>query len=138
MDNNSQLFHQEIEKRFESLSIEEKNIILNTDNKNILKEIMDKYKLSIDQMVDLENETMAVILRLNRSRGFIDRLKKILPETKTTNLALEIEEKIFQPVKIKLATLESAKQKDTQIDDVPKIPLVNDSYREQPDTKPFT
>ncbi len=88
-------------ERFAALSPKVQGIIMGNDIGATIGPIAQKYDLHVDQAGILAEVAILVILGLIRTTEFINEVEHrlVLPRTKATDIAYEIDQKLFKPIR---------------------------------------
>ncbi|MBI2628290.1 MAG: hypothetical protein HYW71_02575 [Candidatus Niyogibacteria bacterium] len=100
---------QELEKKYKQLPATVEEVIFSANAAKTLEEIRKKYKLQIDQLGILANETRLVMLGLTHPKDFINNLAEGLELNKeiAKNIAQEINQRIFYKIREELKKMHS-------------------------------
>ncbi|MEK7596369.1 MAG: hypothetical protein AAB564_02385 [Patescibacteria group bacterium] len=100
---------EELEEKYKHLPPEIEEAIFNVGLDKTLEEIGKKYKLRIDQLGILANETRLVMLGLTHPKDFINNLAERLELNEETakNIAQEINQRIFHEIREELKKMHS-------------------------------
>jgi hypothetical protein len=133
----------ELKTRFELLPTELQQVILSSDYQMQLFEIAKKYKLSYEKLGQLELETTMVILGMTPPDEYkLDIAEQMgLTGEALDNVVLEINEKVFAPIREKLMMLYSEEEvkKGEEFAKSPTNPnAVVDTKKESPYREPIT
>ncbi len=99
-----QYTQEQLEEKFKDLPDDLKDALVSVENADIIQGVGHKYKLHVDQMGELADETGLVMLGLTRPGQFMDNLTKRLHISTelAKNIVREIDDQIFKPVKTSL------------------------------------
>jgi len=106
-----------------------KEAIASVDDLDIILGIEKKYRLHFDQTGELSNEILLLTVGLTPPQEFIKNIQRRLniPEETAREIGLEVNEKIFRPVRDSLKKIhrvdeekEKAKEKTEELEESPK------------------
>src|SRR3989338_782676 len=103
-----------LQEKFESLPDDVKGAITSTNIDEVLQEIGQKYKIHLDKLEDLSDETGLVMLGLTHPKNYLSHLKGRLeiPEDLAREMVAEVNEKIFKPIKDSLLKIHNIEEND--------------------------
>ncbi len=103
-----------LKKQFATLPKDIQDAMLSSQFGEKLREISKKHELSVGQMNSLENETMFVMLGIERPDNYIKNLEKEvgLPSSKVREVAQEVNEKIFRLIRESLKKIHRVEESE--------------------------
>ncbi len=117
---------EEFDKEFNALPEDVREAMTAVNTVNIMVEIKTKYNLHVDQLKELSTETGMLMLGATHPQEFIGKIEAALhiPNENAKQIAAEINEKIFRPVRESLMQIhEMGEEKSIQpiIESMPAI-----------------
>lgn len=121
----------QLEEQYAKLPANLQESIMSANTAEIIHKTSDKYKLHIDQMGALADETGLVLLGLTRPYEFMTNISKRLaiPPEQASLIASEIDKEIFSRVYGDIKSLHEIKIPPKEV----PVPGSEDKYREQVD-----
>lgn len=116
---------QQITEMYENLPQDLRDAIFSVGTNNVVQEIGGKYKLMIDKVGILGNETGMVMLGVTHPNDFIANLARRLEVDKQTahDIAQDINQQIFQKVRESLRKVHGMGDEKEASQPIPKAPL---------------
>lgn len=111
-----------IEEKLQELPEVIRDVVVNSDWRNVLKKIIDKNNLLIDQGLAIETETLLMMIGLDDPENYTKNIKKEagLEKDQAIKIAEEVNEKILKEMKKKIIekSYEESGRKENKIDDL--------------------
>lgn len=108
---------EELDALVETLPDDVKNAIFSVDSAKIINEVGKKYGLHIDQIGLLAEETGNILLGISKPTEFVDHLqtKLSIERVRASEVAAEVNEKIFSKIRESLRNLRGAEEAGKEI-----------------------